>query len=100
MKKRWELSRRHFLRGAGLTLGLPLLDAMVPSVARAQDCASGPQRLIFSFNPNGILLDRITPAASGAQWWLSGVPDSLLGLQERGLLEDVSVITNLENVHG
>ena len=29
------LSRRHFLRGAGVLLGLPLLDAMLPAFARA-----------------------------------------------------------------
>ena len=31
-----NLHRRHFLRGAGVALGLPLLDAMVPAFARAE----------------------------------------------------------------
>lgn len=46
------LSRRTFLRGsAGVTLGLPLLDAMSIGSAHAQD--SRPRRIIFEFKPNG-----------------------------------------------
>ena len=33
--KKWELSRRHLLKGAGVAMGLPLLEAMLPSVGRA-----------------------------------------------------------------
>ncbi|MFO0722997.1 MAG: DUF1552 domain-containing protein [Myxococcota bacterium] len=47
------LSRRHFLRGVGgVALALPFLDAMRPSMARAQTAAA-PKRIIFSFKPNG-----------------------------------------------
>lgn len=47
------LSRRTLLRGlGGVALGLPLLDAMQPSFARAQSVAP-PKRIIFSFKPNG-----------------------------------------------
>ena len=28
--QRWLLNRRHFLRGLGTTMALPLLDAMIP----------------------------------------------------------------------
>lgn len=28
--QRWILHRRHFLRGIGVTMALPLLDAMMP----------------------------------------------------------------------
>ena len=30
LSQRWLLSRRHFLRGLGATVALPLLDAMIP----------------------------------------------------------------------
>ena len=30
LAQRWLLSRRHFLRGVGTTMALPLLDAMTP----------------------------------------------------------------------
>jgi hypothetical protein len=36
-KKSWQLSRRHMLRGVGATMGLPLLEAMMPSGGRAAD---------------------------------------------------------------
>lgn len=46
------LSRRAVLRGAGgVALGLPLLDAMAPRGASAQDLA--PRRVVFEFKPNG-----------------------------------------------
>src|SRR4051812_23404193 len=39
---RTPLSRRHFLRGAGVVLSLPLLNVMLPRFARAQAAASSP----------------------------------------------------------
>ena len=50
---RWLLHRRHFLRGLGATLALPLLDAMNPMVARA-DGAAKPRRSVFVYIPNGV----------------------------------------------
>jgi hypothetical protein len=51
------LSRRLVLRGAGgLALGLPLLGAMLPRRARAQDAA--PRRIVFEFKPNGDQISR------------------------------------------
>ena len=38
LAQRWLLSRRHFLRGLGATMALPLLDAMVP--LRATDAVA------------------------------------------------------------
>jgi len=46
------LNRRTFLRGAGVALGLPLLDAMIPARASAQSMMP-PKRVIFEFKPNG-----------------------------------------------
>ena len=44
-----HLSRRTFLRGAGVTLGLPLLESMVPAAtALAQTAASPKTRLCGS----------------------------------------------------
>jgi len=48
-----RLSRRTLLRGAaGLGIGLPLLEAMLPSRANAAT-PSPPKRIIFVFQPNG-----------------------------------------------
>lgn len=53
--QRWLLNRRHFLRGLGTVMALPLLDAMVPLRARAAAAAaSKPRRSVFVYVPNGV----------------------------------------------
>ena len=52
------LPRRTFLRGAGVTLALPLIDAMVPALAAASSTAGKPTpRMLWTYVPNGILLE-------------------------------------------
>src|SRR5256886_548793 len=59
-----HLSRRTFLHGAGVAVGLPLLDAMVPAwTALAQTAASPQPRLGFMYLPHGAIMDQWTPAA-------------------------------------
>jgi hypothetical protein len=55
------LPRRTFLRGAGTLLALPLLDAMVP--AATPHAAKAVVRLGFVYVPNGIIMDKWTPAS-------------------------------------
>jgi hypothetical protein len=52
--QRWLLPRRHFLRGLGTAMALPLLDAMVPLTARAAAAPSKPRRSVFVYIPNGV----------------------------------------------
>ena len=48
------LPRRTFLRGMGVTLALPLLDAMVPALSALTQTAAKPvRRLGFVYIPNG-----------------------------------------------
>lgn len=55
LSQRWLLDRRHFLRGAGAAIALPLLDAMQPLRASAADpAASKPRRSVFVYIPNGV----------------------------------------------
>ena len=49
----WLLNRRHFLRGLGATMALPLLDAMIPLRASAAVTAK-PRRSVFVYIPNGV----------------------------------------------
>lgn len=61
-----HLSRRTFLRGVGVTMSLPLLDAMVPaSTALAQTAARARTRLALCFIPHGAVMNQWTPAATG-----------------------------------
>jgi hypothetical protein len=52
LSQRWLLSRRHFLRGLGAVMALPLLDAMQP--LRAAAAAAKPRRSVFVYIPNGV----------------------------------------------
>ena len=53
---RKHLSRRTVLKGAGATIALPLLDAMIPAgTALAQTAAAPATRLGFIYFPHGAL---------------------------------------------
>jgi hypothetical protein len=62
-----HLSRRTVLRGAGATLALPLLDAMIPaSTALAQTAATPKPRFVGCFVPHGMAPGYWVPATEGA----------------------------------
>ena len=70
-----SLPRRTFLRGVGASLALPLLDSMVPAFAAVRSSAAKPvPRLFTGYVPNGVIMDRWTPAAEGA---LTDLPATL-----------------------
>jgi hypothetical protein len=56
------LSRRTFLQGAGVTMALPFLDAMVPALSAA---ARPTPRLGFIYIANGVIQKQWNPAATG-----------------------------------
>jgi hypothetical protein len=63
---RKHLSRRAVLRGAGVTIALPLLDAMLPAGTAWADTAAAPApRLGFIYFPHGALQDQWQPQAVG-----------------------------------
>lgn len=70
-----SLPRRTFLRGLGVAVGLPLLDAMTPALATAGTKAAGkpPVRLAFTYVPNGVTMPAWTPATTGADWEISRI---------------------------
>jgi hypothetical protein len=61
-----RLARRTFLQGMGLSVGLPLLEAMVPQQALgSQPPGQPPVRIAFVFFPNGAIMPSWTPKAEG-----------------------------------
>src|SRR5512134_3002433 len=63
---RKHLSRRTVLKGAGATIALPLLDAMIPAGTALAQTAAGPAtRLGFIYFPHGALQDQWQPATTG-----------------------------------
>jgi len=62
-----HIARRTFLRGAGITLALPLLDSMVPAAtALAQTAAVPKSRFMGIFFPHGMAPGYWVPNAEGA----------------------------------
>jgi hypothetical protein len=82
-----HLSRRTVLRGAGVTLALPLLEAMIPAAtALAQTAATPKMRMGFFYIPHGAIMgntshgpemDKWTPSGAGADFTLSPILKSL-----------------------
>lgn len=67
-----HLSRRTLLRGAGISLGLPLLDAMVPALSAERLTAAAPvRRMGFIIYPMGVDQDRWKPKGVGANYEFS-----------------------------
>jgi hypothetical protein len=70
-------SRRKFLRGAGIVLSLPLLDAMTPvfgsaaKVSAAVTPGGKPRRMFAICNNLGLLPDQFFPKGSGRDYTLS-----------------------------
>jgi hypothetical protein len=61
-----SLPRRTFLRGVGTAIALPLLDSMVPALGSLRAAApASPRRLAVAYVPNGIQMEKWTPAAEG-----------------------------------
>jgi hypothetical protein len=64
---RKHLTRRTVLRALGATLGLPLLDAMIPArTALAQTAAKTTPHVGFIYFPHGAVMNKWTPAGEGA----------------------------------
>ena len=62
-----HLSRRTFLRGAGVAMGLPLLESMVPArTLLAQTAANPSPRLGFIYVPHGAVMAQWTPTTEGS----------------------------------
>ena len=91
-----SLDRRTFLRGTGLGIGLPLLDAMNPNLSVfAAAPAPNPNRMAFIFFPNGAIMDSWKPTGEGGSYVLS---DTLKVLQD--YRSDFNVITGLAQDKG
>jgi hypothetical protein len=68
-----HLSRRTALKGLGVCLGLPLLDAMVPAAtAIAQTAAAPKMRAGFFYWPHGAIMDNTPYGAKMDHWTPSG----------------------------
>jgi len=78
-----SLPRRTFLRGMGVTLALPFLDAMVPALSALGETPAGAvRRLGFIYIPNGTIQSMWVPATTGAGFELSPILSPLAPIQD------------------
>jgi uncharacterized protein DUF1552 len=91
-----HLPRRTFLKGAGVAVALPLLDAMIPaSTALAKTAAAPRMRLGYFYFPHGAIMDKWTPAKEGADYELSPILAPLKPFQNQ-----LTVVSGLGNRPG
>src|SRR6187402_3592889 len=81
------ISRRHVLRGAGVALALPWLEALSTSPARAADAAPV-KRFVTVYMPNGAstLWWKTTGSGVGSAWQLSPLLEPFTSVKNKMLL--------------
>lgn len=86
-----RLTRRSFLGGAGVMLGLPVLEAMLPKRAHAGGAMTA-KRLLCWYVPNGIHMQAWTPSATGPGFELTPILQPLAARKS-----EILVISGLDN---
>jgi hypothetical protein len=88
-----HLSRRTVLRGLGVSVSLPLLDAMIPAgTALAQTAAAPKPKLGFFYLPHGAVMDRWKPAATGRAFELPQILEPFEPFKG-----DMTIVSGLRN---
>jgi hypothetical protein len=94
-----HLSRRTFLRGAAVGVGLPLLDAMIPAAVAQPLAAQTPTRYGFVYTPHGYILKQWVPDTVGKDFALKQILAPLAPFRDQ-----LTVLSNLamrpDNVAG
>ncbi len=88
-----SLPRRTFLRGAGVALALPFLDAMTPALSALANSAKPVMRLGFIYVPNGIQLANWIPKIEGTQFEIPSILGALAPFRSQ-----LTIISGLSNV--
>ena len=65
----WHLDRRTFLRGTGLALALPWLEAMASAAPAATTADAKPKRFCAFFFGNGVAITKPTDATADWSWF-------------------------------
>ena len=88
-----HLSRRMVLRGAGVAISLPLLDAMIPAAtALAATPANVKPRLAYVYFPHGAVQKFWTPEGTGKDFKFSRILQPLEGMRDY-----VTVVSGMRN---
>ena len=90
MKRHLLLSRRAALKGMGVSIALPFLEAMLPATATAAAASKPPMRLAFLYVPNGVHMPAWRPQQEGALGTLPATLEPLAPFKK-----DLMVLTGL-----
>lgn len=87
-----HLSRRALLRGAGVAVALPVLDAMFPALASPAGTGKQARRLAVVYVPNGIIMKEWKTALTGTDFSFSRILKPLEPFRQ-----DITVLSGLAN---
>ena len=93
--KSLRINRRRFLRGSGVAMGLPLLEAMLPGTSRAFAQGGAVKRFLAYYVPCGIHMADWTPANTGSNYTLPHILEPLSEVKD-----DLLVLSGLTNHPG
>lgn len=86
------LKRRTFLRGAGVAIALPMLEAMTPRGRAARSTRAPAKRIVCLSNNYGIYQKAFFPQEAGADY---AMPETLAPLERHR--KDLTVFSNLDH---
>jgi hypothetical protein len=90
------LSRRTVLKGAGVAVSLPFLNAMVPAMTAIAATAAAPKpRLGFFYFPHGAIMEKWTPTTNGRDFEMSPILEPLKPFRNQ-----LTVFSNIGNKPG
>src|SRR5437667_563209 len=89
-----HISRRTVLKGIGVSIALPLLDAMNPAATAWAQTPAGktPKRLAFVGFPHGAIMDRWSPKQAGTDYEMSAILEPLTPFRKH-----LTIISGLRN---
>ena len=89
-----HISRRAVLKGVGASIALPLLDAMNPAATAWAQTPAGasPKRFAFVGFPHGAIMDKWSPASTGANYEMSPILQPLEAFRQH-----LTIVSGLRN---
>ena len=85
------ISRRAALRGLGVSIALPMLEAMLPAISVGATATKAPRRMAILYFPHGAAMQGWTPTEVGSNYTLPQLLEPLKPHQK-----DLLVLSGLE----
>src|SRR2546425_537560 len=69
-----HIPRRTFLRGMGVSVALPFMEAMLPAQTALKNTAAAPTpRFTFIYVPHGMIIGELMPATEGTNFEITNI---------------------------